>query len=218
MESKDSLVFDTLGTTIPQSEIKKLRAILWANAAKYGVSEEEVKQLQQYCQMAKDSEEFRTYARRTGPLFAQLVYDGETDIVLYDDVRPAFELARNLDHALRILSKGTTELSIAIYDTNGLLHVIGRDNIHSTTVELEHKAKTDPACYLEFQERVLTPAGERFRSYTSDDPAEVNACREAFGINDADVWFIDRGQEGKDKLASGTKVSKSLYEIVKNYE
>ncbi|MBW2965484.1 hypothetical protein KY342_00100 [Candidatus Woesearchaeota archaeon] len=208
---KQTFVFDTRGTTIPEEAVSELKEKSWEFGERY-ISKQELEQLKALSQNDVHSDEYREYLKRSGPIMTQLLRDDLYVVSFYPDVQPTFEIIQNKGFYSRILSKADSNLTREIYKQAGLdTLLIG---INSSVVDLSVKDKSNPGCYLALEKEVMIPARESFAAYTSDDPRETNACREAFPITKVDVFYIDRGQERKQDLRKGIKLIRDLREIL----
>ncbi|MBW2982303.1 hypothetical protein KY343_05470 [Candidatus Woesearchaeota archaeon] len=206
-----TFVFDTRGTTVPNEAISELRERLWQVGERY-ISKQELEQLKVLSQKDAHSPEFRDYLRKVGPVMTQILKDGLYIVSFFPDVKPAFEAIQDRGSNSRILSKGTPDLMSEMYKQAGLGALIS--GVNSSVTDLTITDKANPGCYLALEKEIMIPAGESFEAYTSDDPRETNACREAFPIVKTDVFYIDRGQEREQDLAKGIKLIKDLREIL----
>src|SRR3989338_2797549 len=210
MDLKNTFVFDTRGTTVPMEVISGLRKALFEHGERY-TSKKDLEELKLLAQNDVHSPEFREYTKRSGPFMRQVLKDGLYVVSFYPDVRPALEAVQAKGDYSRILSKGEQELIALMYAQAGLDSLIRGVNSSS---DLSIADKTDPGCYLALEQEVMKNSGEAFIAYTSDDPKETNACREAFPSSRVDVFYIDRGQGGKEKLSEGIRLIKNLKEVL----
>ena len=202
---KLTYIFDTIGTTIPMSNIDTLNREFFTRGTQIGYTSD---QIASYRAMFETDPKDPKFLKGSADGKIRLLDKGLVVMEFYADVEPTLQRIIQEGRSTRIFTKGAQELVIKMYEQGGLGRFVAAGDLTSST-DFTISDKTNPACYEGLQDH-MKGLGETLLLYVSDEVGEVNACQEALSV---DIFYIDRGQKRKGDLANRVREIKDLREI-----